>query len=134
MEAYAFPPICLVSKVLEHMSQYQCQILLIAPQWPRRHWYTSLLQKLIDYPRRLPIQNNLLQQPKTMIYHPTPEIFNLSAWLLSTKTSKVKAFQKKLEHCSQPLGEQEHNRTMLANSKSSIAGVVNDKKILILPL
>ena len=123
-----------LSCVLEHMSQYQCQILLIAPQWPRRHWYTSLLQKLIDYPRRLPIQNNLLQQPKTMIYHPTPQIFNLTAWLLSTETSKVKAFQKKLENCSQPLGEQEHNRTMLANSKSLIAGVVNGKKILILPL
>lgn len=134
MEAYAFPPICLVPKVLEHMSQYNCQLLLIAPQWPRRHWYTNLLQKLIDYPRRLPIKSNLLQQPKTMIYHPAPEIFNLTAWLLSTETSKIKAFQKKLENCSQLLGEQEHNKTMLANSKNSIAGVVNNKKIPILPL
>ena len=37
MFAYAFPPICLIPKVLSHMLQFHCQIILIAPQWPRRH-------------------------------------------------------------------------------------------------
>ena len=133
MEAYAFPPICLVPKVLAHIALFHCRIILIAPQWPRRHWYTNLLQSLIDYPRRLPVLNNLLHQPKTRIYHPNPEMFNLTAWLLSTKISEIQGFQQKLENCSQLHGEQGHNKTMLANSRSSIVGVVNGKKIPILP-
>ena len=43
MFAYAFPPICLIPSFLEHMKQFRCRLILIAPQWPRRHWYTTLL-------------------------------------------------------------------------------------------
>lgn len=32
MIAYAYPLICLIVKVFEHVKQYRCQILLIAPQ------------------------------------------------------------------------------------------------------
>ena len=35
MFAYAFPPLCLVPKVLKHMKQWQCQMILIALQWPK---------------------------------------------------------------------------------------------------
>ena len=37
MFGYAYPPICLIPKVLQHITQFQCQIILIAPRWPRRH-------------------------------------------------------------------------------------------------
>ena len=47
MFAYAFPPLCLIPKVLKHFSQFHCTIILIAPQWPRRHWYTEIIQYLI---------------------------------------------------------------------------------------
>ena len=30
MEAYAFPPICLIPKVLQHMKRFQCQLILIS--------------------------------------------------------------------------------------------------------
>ena len=60
MFAYAFPPIGLILKVLEHMSQYNCQLMLIVPLWPRRHWYTKLLQLVIDFPRSLPLREDLL--------------------------------------------------------------------------
>ena len=43
MFAYAYPPICLIPNVLKHMSQFQCEIILIASRWQRRHWYTELL-------------------------------------------------------------------------------------------
>ena len=82
MEAYAFPPICLIPKVLQHMKRFQCQLILIAPQWPRRSWYTNLLQTLIACPVKLPIIHNMLYQPKTTIVHPNPQVFNLIAWLL----------------------------------------------------
>ena len=47
MFAYAFPLICLIPKVLQHMRLVQCQVILIAPQWPRRHWYPDLLEMCI---------------------------------------------------------------------------------------
>jgi hypothetical protein len=31
MFAYAYPPICLIPKILQHMTQYNCQLILIAP-------------------------------------------------------------------------------------------------------
>ena len=53
MNAYAFSPIGLIPKVLQHMNKFSCQLFLIAPQWPRRHWYTDLLQMLVAPIRRL---------------------------------------------------------------------------------
>lgn len=129
MIAYAYPPICMIPKVLEHMTKFKCQMILIAPQWPRRLWYNRMLQMLIDVPRRLPNLVNLLHQPKTEIVHPQPEVFNLVAWLLSTDPLKQKAFRKGLENCSLRHGVWAHNKIMHANSKSSVAGVIEGKLI-----
>ena len=94
---YAYPPICLIPKILHHMNQYQCQIILVAPHWPRRPWYPDLLKMIADYPIKLPDQKNLLHQPNTNIYHPNPEIFNLVVWPLSTNCSRREVFLKKLK-------------------------------------
>ena len=87
MFAYAFPPIFRIPKVLEHMKQGHCQVILIAPQWLRRHWYPDLLQLCIANPIKLPVTYNLLSQPNMIIYHLDPNVFNLNAWLLSTDNS-----------------------------------------------
>ena len=50
----AFPSMTLIPKVLQHLKS-SGQLILITPQWPRRSWYTDLLQMLIDYPVGLPI-------------------------------------------------------------------------------
>ena len=56
MFAYASPhpppptTICLVPKFLEHMQRKQYQLIIITPQWPRRHWYPELLQLCIAIP------------------------------------------------------------------------------------
>ena len=60
MFAHAFPPICLIPKVLEYMTQGHCQLILIAPPWLRTHWYTDLLQLCIAIPIKLPVTHNLL--------------------------------------------------------------------------
>lgn len=129
LDAYAFPPIALIPKVLQHMKKFHCQLILIAPQWPRRHWYTDLLQMLIAPPMRLPMIQDLLYQPKTMIVHPKPEVFNLVAWPLSTNLSKIRAFHQKLENSWQPHGEQEHKRITQLSFANSVAGVVRGKLI-----
>ena len=134
MFAYAYPPICLIPKVLQHMAQFHCQIILIAPKWPRRHWYTDLLQFLIACPRGLPPMPNLLHQPNSSINHPNPEIFSLHAWLLSTEVSKRKAFLANLENYYQPPGDWVHKKIIPVNLTNSVAGVVQGKLIPIRPL
>ena len=74
MFAYAYPPICLIPKVLKHMEQFRCQLILIAPKWPRRHWYTDLLQMSIACPWKLPLWSNLLQNPNTIPREPKVSI------------------------------------------------------------
>lgn len=78
-------PICLIQKILSHMKQFQCKIILIAPQWQRRHWYTDILQMLIDIPIRLLPREDMFVQSRANIYQPDPKIFNLTAWYLSTE-------------------------------------------------
>ena len=134
MEAYAFPPICLVPKVLQHMKKFRCQIILIAPQWPRRNWYTDLLQMSIACPRKLPVRQDLLFQGRVKIFHPNPQLFNLTAWFLSTDHSRIRDFRKTLENSWLRRGDQEPGKTIQSNSNSSVAGVVNGKLIPTLQL
>ena len=131
MFAVAFPPICLIPKVLQNMRLGQCQVILIAPQWPRRHWYPDLLEMCIANPIKLPLRQDLLRQPKSIIYHPDPKVFSLNAWLLSTDSSKQEVFHKELEVYCQHHGGQVLRKTILVNSSSSVAGVVKNKLIYI---
>lgn len=123
--AYAFPPLSLIPKVLQHMLKFQCEIILIAPHWPRQMWYPQLLQLLVDFPRKLPIKKDLLVQGKKKIEHPSPSIFNLTAWKLSTNIIKQKAFQTILESSCPPLGDQELKKITIANLGDTVAGVRN---------
>jgi hypothetical protein len=76
MFAYAYPPICLIPKNLQ---QYNCQLILIAPHRPRRHWFPNLLKLIADFPRKFPVREDLLHQPKSNILHPNPAVFDLTA-------------------------------------------------------
>lgn len=129
MHAYAFPPICLLPKVLQHMQKFQCEIILIAPLWPRQNWFPVLLQMIVDVPLKLPPVTDILTQGKLKVAHPNPQMLNLTAWRLSTNSSKQRDFQSTLENCCQPHGDQEHRKTIHANSEFSVAGVVNGKLI-----
>ena len=103
-------------------------------QWPRRHWFTEILNLLIACPSRLPVILDLLQQPKSKIRHPNPDIVNLTAWLLSTNNLKREVFLKKQRNYSVLPGEQEQRRTLCQNSRNSVAGVIQGKLIPITQL
>jgi hypothetical protein len=64
------------SKSLEENKDIQGQVILIAPRWPMRAWYSSLLDLLVDLPRTLPYRQDLLSQ----IHCQNPDKFNLMAW------------------------------------------------------
>jgi ribonuclease HI len=132
--AYAFPPIALIPRLLQHMTMYNCRILLIAPCWPRRPWYPQLLQYLVAYPIKLPLQKDLLSQPNTKILHQNPKMLSLTAWLLSTNPLEQRDFQRKLENFSQPHGELVLDKTTHVNSENLVAGVIKGKLIPIMQL
>lgn len=129
MFAYAYPPLTLIPKVLQHMQKFQCEIIRIAPFWPTQHWYPQLLQLLVAYPLRIPTVENLLTQGKRKVAHPDPDIFKLTAWRLSTNVLKQEVFQKMLRNCCQLPGDYVLRRTINVSSENSIAGVLNRKLI-----
>ena len=129
MYAYAFPPVCLIPRVLAHVLTYPCRVILIAPLWPRRPWYPQLLQLLIANPIAIPNVQNLLRQPKTKIYHQNPELLNLHAWLISNIAFDQRVFQNELRNYSWRRGGQVLERTTRSNSHSTIAGVLKGMSI-----
>jgi len=122
-----FRQIQLIPKVLNLLKQCQCTLILIAPQWPRQHWYTLLLDLLIAIPRKLPCSQDLLTPSTSGTLH-------LTAWLLSTEISQQRVVLRELENNSQNPGEKGHKKIIKANLDNSLAGVVKGNLIPILPL
>ena len=92
--AYAYPPTAILGKVLRKIRDTDCEIVLVAPAWPKQEWFASILELLVDIPLVLPCWGKLLKQPRSGIFHQHPETFLLHAWKLSSNPMKVRAFQK----------------------------------------
>ena len=61
---HAFPPAILIPSVLARIRQSQCRIVLIAPLWPQRLWFSEVLQLLVSVPIHLPLFPKLLTQAR----------------------------------------------------------------------
>ncbi|KAJ1176911.1 hypothetical protein NDU88_002178 [Pleurodeles waltl] len=83
---YAFPPIPLIPRVLRKVRQDQAQVILVAPDWPRRVWYTDLLQLSQCPPLRLPLRADLLSQSQGQVLQPHLQNLHLHAWRLNGAT------------------------------------------------
>ncbi|XP_070607583.1 uncharacterized protein [Erythrolamprus reginae] len=81
---YAFPPIPILPDVIHKVLSERARVILIAPHWPRRPWFADLQQLSIQDPWRLPVSGDMLRQGAS--FHPDPEWFHLTAWLLSGET------------------------------------------------
>ena len=74
----------------------QCRIVLIAPLWPDRPWFSELLGLLVSPPVSLPVIPNLLTLLKGRILHQNPGHLQLHAWELSNNLSEIDNFQAML--------------------------------------
>ncbi|KAJ1204852.1 hypothetical protein NDU88_000290 [Pleurodeles waltl] len=83
---YAFPPIPLIPRVLRKIRQDRALVILIAPDWPRRVWYSDLLQLSMCPPLRLPFRADLLSQSQGQVLHPNLQSLHLHAWRLNGAT------------------------------------------------
>ena len=85
LQAYAFPPIAIIKKVLLKLRAYHnCDLTLIAPFWPQREWFPDLLELLSDIPIELTKRRNLLRQPHFHRFHENLPMLRLTAWRLSS--------------------------------------------------
>ena len=83
MDAYAFPPVSLLGKVVSKiLDQGVHRLVLIAPGWPNMPWFWDLVRMSVQIPLSLPNVENLLTQPFNQCPHRDLLGLNLHAWLL----------------------------------------------------
>ena len=92
LDAYAFPPTAILSKVVEKLLDSPCKrLILIAPGWPNMPWFWDLVAMSSRAPLSLPNLPNLLTQPFNQIPHRNLTNLNLHAWLLEQGFSEAVA-------------------------------------------
>ncbi|XP_073406146.1 uncharacterized protein [Dendrobates tinctorius] len=77
--AYAFPPLILLPQVIRKIRDDKARIILIAPFWPKRPWFSWLQIMSITDPWILLTANLLSQGP---FFHPQVLSLHLTAWNL----------------------------------------------------
>ena len=82
LRLYAFPPIALLPGVLERVRREGISLLLVAPRWLTRVWFSDIVALLDGLPWQVPLKRDLLLQAGGTIFHPRPELWNLWVWPL----------------------------------------------------
>ena len=86
LEAYAYPPHQIMTKVLERFRQTKsCRLILVAPRWENQLWFPELLRLAEPDPLPLPLWPTLLKQPQSSIFHFDPGLLKLHAWRLQRR-------------------------------------------------
>ena len=85
LQAYAFPPIAIIRRVLVKLrSSRNCELTLVTLFWPQREWFPDLLELLSDVPITLSGRKDLLRQPHFHRFHQNLPMLQLTAWRLSS--------------------------------------------------
>jgi hypothetical protein len=82
LEAYAFPPLPLLERVVRKAELEGPRLILIAPFWPRQPWFPDLLRIAKEDPLPLSLGPRDLLQPRSGVPHGNPGVLNLHAWRL----------------------------------------------------
>ncbi len=94
LRLYTFPPIALLPGVLERVHRDGVRLLLVAPFWPGRVWFSDLISLLDGSPWEIPVRRDLLSQAEGMIFHPRPELWKLWAWPLGGATHSFRSLNR----------------------------------------
>ena len=136
MWLYAYPPVPLLSQVLQKVINEPCEMILIAPAWPTQSWFPLLLHLSIDHPRALPPLGRLLKQTGLNLFHDNPQHLHLHAWRLSSHQWLGKASRKRWLDASQGHTGRVPQPSMIAGGTSFVDGARRNVEdwILSLPL
>ena len=131
---YAFPPFCIIQKVLRKVTVDQATGILVVPHWPTHHG-GPYLHLLIAPPFILPRRKDTLYlASKPEEYHPLHKTLTLLGCHLSGDSLLVKDFQRQLPASSSKGGERALGNSMRRTSSDGNCTVVNGKLIHFLRL
>ena len=82
LQAYAFPPWSILDRVVQKARREGPDLILIAPYWPAKSWFPSLISLCHEPPVDLQLRNKDLVQPRSRIPHGNVRTLNLHAWKL----------------------------------------------------
>ena len=129
IRGYANPPWNLVGRTLSQIQSQQANVVLIAPVWKSQPWYPTLLLMLINYPRLITSDHQvMLNQDPSMMF---PQ---LATWHISGRDTEVNIFRRKLQTSCSNCGEPKPTHHMTHCSPSGNAGVLNGVQIQFLVL
>lgn len=130
LQAYAFPPFCLIGKSIKKCLEEQATLVMIAPVWRNQHWYPALLAALYDFPILIPPVPKLLTNAVGQL-HPlvSQQRLQLAAWPVSGQEMRIKTFQRKLQVSCPTQFEQNQRKHTTPLGNHSNAGVVRGKLI-----
>lgn len=131
---FAFPPTSLLPHVLSKIQTDGARVLLIAPNWPSRVWFSTLLSMLEDSPSSLPPSKNLLTQGKGQLWMKDPTWLHLVCWPLNGNARARRAFLKERLKSQQKPSELQHEIVTIQGSPSSQIGAINAISLPIRPL
>ena len=80
LQAYAFPPLPIINKVIRKAREDRPCLLLVAPKWAAQHWFPDLLELVQEDPLPLDLQHGDLLQPRSGISHGNVQTMNLHVW------------------------------------------------------
>ena len=126
---YAFPPFCIIQRVLQKITEEEATGILVAPYWPTQSWWPYLTNMLINFPILLPRKRNTLTLPSNPQHpHPLHHTLQLLMCHLSGDTCKSKEFQQELQMSLSKHGDLEQesntNPTYLDGNGTVINGVL----------
>ena len=106
LDGYAFCPVALIPRVIQKMNTYRCRMIVVAPGWPRVHWFWDLVNLSTKPSLQLPHWPHLLKQPFSQKFHQNLMYLNLHVWHLDTTQShlhhSLRRWQIELRHLKDP--------------------------------
>ena len=124
---YAFPPFCLITRVLRQMDAQDVQkMILITPLWPSQPWYPLAMSMSIQNPILLPSFPDLLQSPSKSI-HPLLQDCSLKlvAWLVSGTGWRSQEYRDRLQRSSCHLAGRAQHRLTSQPGRGGVCGVID---------
>ena len=128
---YAFPPFCLIPRVLHKVVQDQVHsLILVVSVWQTQPWYPRLLQLLIASPIIIPQSPNMLLNALKE-KHPLVEnrTLRLTAWKVSGNPFLIRAYQDRLPTLSPAQEGLIQTQITMRPGESGLAGVLKRKLI-----
>jgi hypothetical protein len=132
---YAFPPFCIMQRVLQKIREDEATGVVVVPHWPTQSWWPYLTSMLIDYPLILPRTEKTLMLPSSPSQlHPLHKTMKLLMCHLSGDLLKSRDFRMKLQKSSTNHGAMEQPSSTNPTYGSGNNTVVNGIVILFQPM